>query len=71
MPAPAGYTQQANGAWLKSDQSGPYTCDAGLGSSAATTQMRDTGWWIAADGSGPYFRDVTAGTWQAIFPLGA
>jgi hypothetical protein len=72
MTAPAGYRQTAPGGWVKeSDRSGPYTVNAGQGTTNPSSMRQlPAGWWVAPDGSGPYFRDVTAGTVTAIFTVG-
>jgi hypothetical protein len=55
----------------KSDGSGPYTVNFGMGSSGATNWVPlPGGSWGRTDGSGPYFRDVTVGTVTALFTVG-
>lgn len=60
------------GGWVKrSDGTGPYTVDVGMGASGDDNWVPVPGGaWVRTDGSGPYFRDVTAGTTEAVFQAG-
>lgn len=59
MPAPAGYKETLDGAWMAPDGSGPYALEFG---GPANYFQLPNGFWKKRDGSGPYSYDG-AGTW--------